>query len=163
MANITTTTAAVFIPEVWSAETLRAAEAALVVAPLVKRYDALVKSRGDTIHIPKISNLSANDKTANTEVTTQAIAETEVTININKWKEASFEIEDIVKVQSNYDLMAEYTEKAKPTKTGLLKPYLIMGKAEMPTLNKQTKVVQLQRLSDRGLLSKYATVRTYAN
>ena len=112
MANITTTTAAVFIPEVWSVETLRAAEAALVVAPLVKRYDALVKSRGDTIHIPKISNLTANDKTANTEVTTQAISETEVTININKWKEASFEIEDIVKVQSNYDLMAEYTEKA---------------------------------------------------
>ena len=32
MANITTTTGAVFLPEVWSLETLRAAEAALVMA-----------------------------------------------------------------------------------------------------------------------------------
>ena len=112
MANITTTTAAVFLPEVWSMETLRAAEKALVMAGLVKRFDSLVKSRGDTIHIPNISNLSANDKTANTDTTTQTVTESETQIAINKWKETSFEIEDIVKVQSNYDLMSEYTSKA---------------------------------------------------
>lgn len=112
MANITTTTGAVFIPEVWSIETLRAAERALVMAPLVKRYDALVKSRGDTVHIPNISNLVANDKTQGSEVTTQAVTETETTITIDNWKETSFEIEDIVKVQSQYDLRSEYTEKA---------------------------------------------------
>lgn len=112
MANITTTEAAVFIPEVWSMETLRAQEAALVVAPLVKRYDSLVKGRGDTIHIPEVSNLVANDKLANTDVTLQSPTENEKTIAIDKWKEASFLIEDIVKVQSNYDLLAEYTNKA---------------------------------------------------
>lgn len=112
MANITVTTGASFIPEIWSMETQRASEAALVTAPLVKRFDSLVKGRGDTIHVPHISNLTANNKTANTEVTTQAISETETTIEINKWKETSFEIEDIVKVQSNYDLMSEYTNKA---------------------------------------------------
>lgn len=112
MANVTVTTGAVFIPELWSMETQRATEAALVMAPLVKRFDSLVKGRGDTIHVPHISNLSANNKTANTEVTTQTITESETTININAWKETSFEIEDIVKVQSNYDLMSEYTNKA---------------------------------------------------
>lgn len=112
MADITTTTAAVFIPELWSAETLRAQEAALVAAPLVKRYDSLVKGRGDTVHIPKVSNLTAEDKVANTDVTLQAITESEATISIDKWKETSFLVEDIVKVQSNYDLMAEYTSKA---------------------------------------------------
>ncbi len=112
MANITTTTAAVFIPELWSYETLRQAESALVMAPLVKRYDSLVSGRGDTIHIPNISNLTANDKTQGSEVTTQAITETETSISIDQWKETSFEIEDIVKVQSNYDLRAEYTQKA---------------------------------------------------
>ena|SRR3990167_870420 len=112
MPNITTTTGAVFIPEVWSIETLRAAESALVVAPLVKRYDGLVKERGDTIHIPNISNLTANVKTQGSEVTTQAVTETETTISINQWRETSFEIEDIVKVQSNYDLRSEYTSKA---------------------------------------------------
>jgi N4-gp56 family major capsid protein len=112
MADITTTTAAVFIPELWSMETLRAQEAALVVAPLVKRYDSLVKGRGDTVHIPEVSNLVANDKVANTDVTLQSVTESERTIAIDKWKEASFLVEDVVKVQSNYDLMAEYTSKA---------------------------------------------------
>lgn len=112
MADLTTTTSAVFIPEVWSAETLRAQEAALVVAPLVKRYDNLVKGRGDTVHIPEVSNLVANDKVANTDVTLQSPTESEKSISISNWKEASFLVEDIVKVQSNYDLMAEYTNKA---------------------------------------------------
>src|SRR3990167_2061043 len=110
--QITITTGANFIPEVWSMEVLRATEDALVMAPLVKRYDSLVGSRGDTIHVPNLSNLSANDKSANAQVTLQAVTETETTININKHKEASFLVEDIVKVQSNYDLMAEYTSKA---------------------------------------------------
>lgn len=112
MANITITTGANFIPELWSMETQRATEAALVMAPLVKRFDSLVKGRGDTIHIPHISNLVANNKTANTEVQTQTITESETTLEINAWKETSFEIEDMVKVQSNYDLMSEYTNKA---------------------------------------------------
>lgn len=112
MANITTTTGAVFLPEIWSLETLRAAEKALVMAPLVKRFDSQVKGRGDTVHIPNISNLTANNKTQGSEVTTQAVTETETTISINKWKEVSFEIEDIVKIQSQYDLRSEYTSKA---------------------------------------------------
>jgi len=112
MANFTTTTSAVFIPEVWSVETLRAAERALVMAPLVKRYDTLVKQRGDTIHVPHVSNLTANDKTQDSEVTLQTVTETETTIAVDQWKEVSFEIEDIVKVQSQYDLRSEYTSKA---------------------------------------------------
>lgn len=111
-ATLTTTTSAVFIPEVWSVETLRATEKALVMAPLVKRYDSLVKGRGDTIHIPHVSNLSANDKTQTSEVTLQTVTETETPIAIDQWKEVSFEIEDIVKVQSQYDLRSEYTAKA---------------------------------------------------
>lgn len=111
-ATLTTTTSAVFIPEVWSVETLRAAERALVMAPLVKRYDTLVKQRGDTIHVPHVSNLTANDKTQTAEVTLQTVTETETTIAIDQWKEVSFEIEDIVKVQSQYDLRSEYTSKA---------------------------------------------------
>ncbi len=111
-SQITTTTAAVFIPEVWSPEVLRATESALVMAPLVKRFDALVTQKGDTIHIPNLSNLSANSKTANTQVTLQAPTETEATISINQHYEASFLVEDIARIQSNYDLMAEYTSKA---------------------------------------------------
>lgn len=112
MANITTTTAAVFLPTLWSAETLRQAENALVAAGLVKRYDAFVKAKGQAIQIPNITNLSANVKSANSDVTTQVVTESAITLTVNKWYESSFEIEDMAAIQSNYDLRAEYSEKA---------------------------------------------------
>lgn len=138
MANFTTTTSAVFIPEVWSVETLRAAEAALVMAPLVKRYDSLVKQRGDTIHIPHVSNLTAQPKAQNSEVTLQTVTETETVIDVDQWKEISFEIEDIVKVQSQYDLRSEYTEKAgygiaKAVDSDLLSLYASLATTDVGT------------------------------
>lgn len=157
MADITTTTAAVFIPELWSMETLRAQEAALVVAPLVKRYDSLVKGRGDTVHIPEVSNLVANDKVANSDVTLQAITEAERTIAIDQWKEASFLVEDIVKTQSNYDLMAEYTSKAgyaiaKAIDSALLARYSTFTNAAVGTygvdITDATIVAALQALDE---------------
>jgi len=72
----------------------------------------MVKARGQALNIPNISNLVANAKVANTDVQTQTITETQTVLNINKWFESSFEIEDIVSVQSNYDLRSEYSEKA---------------------------------------------------
>jgi hypothetical protein len=110
--HITTTTGDVFRPEVWSPEVLRATENALVMANLVKRFDSLVTGKGDTINIPNLSNLSASDKSASTQVTLQSPTETNTQILINKHKESSFLIEDLIKVQSNYELMAEYTSKA---------------------------------------------------
>lgn len=164
--HITTATATEFIPEVWSREIIRAAERALVMAPLVKRYDADVSNKGDTIHIPEISNLTTNAKAASTEVTLQTVSESSQTISIDQHRETSFLVEDIVETQSQYDLLSEYTSKAKPTKTGLVKPYLITGTAEMLTRTKQAimKViaVQVQRLSDMGPILGYATVRTCA-
>lgn len=72
----------------------------------------MVKGRGDTLHIPNISNLTANSKTQGSEVTTQRVTETETQISVNNWYETSFEIEDIVKIQSQYDLRSEYTSKS---------------------------------------------------
>jgi hypothetical protein len=108
----TTTTGAVFIPELWSSEVLLATESALLMAPKVMRYDSMVQGKGDTIHIPNLSNLSANDKTASAQVTLQAPTETEVQISVDQHKEASFLVEDILAVQSNNDLMSNYTSKA---------------------------------------------------
>lgn len=59
-----------------------------------------------------MSNLSANTKTANISVTLQAPTESDTSISINTHQEASFLVEDILKVQSNFDLMSEYTSKS---------------------------------------------------
>jgi hypothetical protein len=110
MANITTTTAAVFIPEQWSTDVMRAREANLVLANLVHRYDADA-SDGSKINVPNISNLTANQKVAGADVSFQAVTETEVEISLNQHYECSFKLEDIVKVQSKTDLNSEYTMK----------------------------------------------------
>ena len=108
----TITTGAVFLPEIWSPEVLRATENALVMAPLVKRFDSLVTAKGDTINIPNLSNLTATSKSASTQVALQSPTESNTQILLNQHYESSFLVEDILKVQSNYDLMAEYTSKA---------------------------------------------------
>ncbi len=107
-----TTENAVFIPEIWSSEIIRATEANLVLADKVKRYDGDVKSKGDTIHIPELSNLTAHAKTAGAAVTLNNPTEGEKEISVDQHYETSFMIEDISKVQSAYNLMSEYTGKA---------------------------------------------------
>ncbi len=112
--QITVTTATSFIPELWLMEIIAAAEANLVMAQLVTRFDnwAQGKSFGDTIYIPNLSNLTANNKLANTQVTLQAPTETKTTILLDKHKETSFLVEDITKAQANQDLRTYYTQKA---------------------------------------------------
>ncbi len=84
----------------------------LVLAPLIKHYDADVKSAGQTVEIPNVSAISANLKAQNTVVTLNYNTETKTTLTINRHYESSFIVEDIVKVQSAYDLRADYTQAA---------------------------------------------------
>lgn len=111
--GFTTTTSSVFLPTVWSREVVRATENALVAAGLVKRYDYLVQGRGQTIDIPNISNaFTARSKTQGQDVTDDNYTETQTQIQVNNWYYNSFIIEDIVSVQSIYDLRTEYSNKA---------------------------------------------------
>lgn len=109
--QVTVTTANVFRPNVWSKETIKARESNLVLVPLVHSYTRDITSAGQTVEIPNISNLTANLKVANTQVTLNAPTEVKKTITINQHYECSVLIEDIVDWQSAYDLAAAYTEK----------------------------------------------------
>ena len=109
--QVTVTTANVFRPNVWSKETIAARESNLVLVPLVHSYNRDIQSAGQTVEIPNISNLTANLKVANTQVTLNAPTETKKTITINQHYECSVLIEDIVDWQSAYDLAQAYTEK----------------------------------------------------
>lgn len=111
-SQMTTTTGTSFIPQIWSIEVLRATENALVMAPMVKRFDSLVEGKGSTINIPNLSNLSAYAKSANTQVTLNAPTESNTTITINSHYHSAFLVEDLLKVQASYDLLSEYTSKA---------------------------------------------------
>tara|TARA_R110000803_G_scaffold73775_5_gene137678 strand:+ start:1822 stop:2781 length:960 start_codon:yes stop_codon:yes gene_type:complete len=105
------TSAASFIPEIWSDEVVAAYKSNLVLAPLVKKMSMSGK-KGDTIHIPKPVRGAATAKVANTAVTIQNNVESEVIISINKHFEFSRLIEDITAVQAQASLRAFYTGDA---------------------------------------------------
>lgn len=84
----------------------------LVLLPLIKHYDRDVASMGQTVEIPNVSAISANQKAQNTVVTLNYVTETKTTITINKHYESSFLVEDILATQSAYDLRSDYTQAA---------------------------------------------------
>ena len=105
------TSAAVFIPEIWSDEVIAAYEKSLVLANLVKKM-SMTGKKGDTIHIPKPTRGAANAKVENTAVTVQNAVETEVLVTINKHFEYSRLIEDITEAQALASLRQFYTGDA---------------------------------------------------
>lgn len=109
--QMTLTTGDKFIPEMWMDEVRAFLRASLVLANHVKFIEMQGK-KGDVIHIPDLSELTVATKSANTQVTLQSPTETEFTLTINQHKEASFVIEDILDIQSKYDLRSEYTKSA---------------------------------------------------
>jgi|TARA_B100000700_G_scaffold293096_1_gene353755 N4-gp56 family major capsid protein len=105
------TSAATFIPEIWSDEIIAAYQKNLVLAPLVKKMSMSGK-KGDTIHVPKPVRGDAHAKAENTAVTVQNASESEVQVSINKHYEYSRLIEDITDVQALSSLRQFYTEDA---------------------------------------------------
>ena len=109
--HVTNTTAATFIPELWSDEIVAAYKKNLVLANLVNKMPMKGK-KGDTLHIPKPTRGSASAKAASTQVTLQAATETEVTVTVDKHYEYSRLIEDITEVQALASLRKFYTDDA---------------------------------------------------
>lgn len=110
--QMTVTTGNVFRPDIWSKEITRAFEANLVLADKVSRFDQDVASKGKSVYIPNLSNLTALDKVANTAVTLQSPTETSINLLMDQHKHVAFLVEDILAAQSSYNLMSEYTSKA---------------------------------------------------
>ena len=109
--HVTNTTAATFIPELWSDEIIAAYKQNLVMANLVSKMSFKGK-KGDTLHIPKPTRGSASVKAASTQVTLQAATESEVQVLVNKHYEYSRLIEDITEVQALASLRKFYTSDA---------------------------------------------------
>jgi N4-gp56 family major capsid protein len=105
------TSAAVFIPEIWSDEVIAAYEKNLVLANLVKKMSMQGK-KGDTIHIPVPVRGTANAKVENQAVTLQNNVDTEITVAIDQHFEYSRLIEDITDVQALASLRQFYTGDA---------------------------------------------------
>jgi N4-gp56 family major capsid protein len=109
--SVTTTTAATFIPEIWSDEIVAAYKKNLVLANLVMKMNFRGK-KGDTVHVPSPTRGAASAKGATNAVTLIAATENEVQIAIDKHYEYSRLIEDIVETQALNSLRQFYTDDA---------------------------------------------------
>lgn len=107
----THTTAASFIPAIWSDEVVATYKKNLVLANLVKKISFKGK-KGDTLHIPKPGRGSANAKAASTQVTLNTDTAADIPVSINQHWEYSILIEDIVEAQALASMRQFYTDDA---------------------------------------------------
>tara|TARA_R110002020_G_scaffold137792_2_gene307353 strand:+ start:6416 stop:7255 length:840 start_codon:yes stop_codon:yes gene_type:complete len=105
MANITTTTAANFIPEIWSDGVKNYLERKLVFEQLVdSSYSEIVKGRGDVFHIPKLTETSDAAK-GGSAVTFSADTHGEAQLTVDQHRYAAKLIEDLSSIQANPGLL----------------------------------------------------------
>ena len=114
MADFTSTTHDVFIPEICSDESFMTYESNLVVAKAVLMTDEVGKgaNKGDILRRPRISDVTAQDIPDNADITGEANTESQVTVTLNKKKHASVYIQKhLINNLSKYDLRQPYTHK----------------------------------------------------
>lgn len=106
--NVTVTTTAKYIAQVWTREIEKPFYNALYFAKLVVQRGDLVQGGGNVINVPFLSIYNARTKTAGTPVVYDAATETAIQIQINRQVYLAVLIEDIAKVQANYNLQEVY-------------------------------------------------------
>ena len=101
MANVTVTTAANFIPEIWNDGVKNYLERSLVWEQVVDTsLNGLVKGQGDIFHIPKLAEDADSAKSAGSAVTYAANTHGVANLTIDQHRYSAKLVEDIAKVQA---------------------------------------------------------------
>lgn len=107
--NVTPTTAAVFIPEMWRDAILNYAERQFRLRNQVTDFSSMLSSGGDILHIPRVTEESAVAKSAGGAVTYTNNTDVETQLTVDQhWYNAK-RVDDIVRVQESADLFNQYT------------------------------------------------------
>lgn len=85
---------------------------AVIVKRVRRDFDQEVAQYGKIVQVPTIGALDANDKTPGSAVTVQNATSSSVSVTLNKWKEATFRIEDMEKALSRGDVLQAYMGSA---------------------------------------------------
>ena len=110
MANVTTTTAANFIPEMWRDAILDYAERKFQLRNQVLDFSSMVSGGGDILNIPKVAEETAAAKSADTAVTYSANTDGVIQLSLDQHQYEAKRIEDIVRVQESADLFNAYAK-----------------------------------------------------
>ena len=108
--NVTITTAANFIPEMWRDAILDYAERKFQMRNQVLDFSSMLSSGGDILNIPKVTEEEAVAKSANTAVTYTNNTDGVVQLAVDQHHYEAKRIEDIVRVQESADLFNAYAQ-----------------------------------------------------
>lgn len=113
MANITDANLVTgkFVPELWAKEIAHARETKLVMPNRIARYDAEFSDGGNKLNVPQMAHLTAASVGAQGAITPSAPVETPLALTVDQWIYAAVGLEDLAKVQSNYDMLKEYAKE----------------------------------------------------
>lgn len=121
-----------YIQELWTRDIQSPFDKILQAANLVKDRSGLAADGGDTVNVPFTGTLNARAKAASTAVTYDSPEGTAIAHAIDKHYYVAMLIEDIAKVQSNYDLKSAFQERlvegvARQIDTDLMSLYGSVG------------------------------------
>ena len=108
MPNVTPTTAANFIPELWRDAILDYAERTFRLKHQVTDLSSELANGGDILHIPRVDEETASAKSAGTAVTFAANTDAKTDLAIDQHFYSAKLIEDIVAVQESANLFNMY-------------------------------------------------------
>lgn len=112
-SNVTRSIAqtAQYVQELWTRDIQEPFDKVLQIANLVQDRSGLASGGGDVVRVPFTAGVDARAKSASTAVTYDSPEGTPIAINIDKHYYAAFLLEDIAKVQSNYELKSAFQKR----------------------------------------------------
>tara|TARA_R100001163_G_scaffold24778_1_gene20497 strand:- start:1384 stop:2256 length:873 start_codon:yes stop_codon:yes gene_type:complete len=138
MAEVTTTTAANFIPEMWSDAILDYAEAKFQLKNQVLDFSSMVASGGDILNIPKVTEETAANLSSGSAVTYGANTDGVVQLTIDQHAVEAKRIGDHVKVQESADLFGAYAKSMGYSIAKYIENYIAVSVLQAATGNDVT-------------------------
>ena len=108
--NVTKTTAANFIPEMWRDAILDYAERKFQLRNQVLDFSSMLAGGGDILNIPKVTEETAAAKSAGSAVTYTNNTDGVIQLAVDQHHYEAKRIEDIVRVQESADLFNAYAQ-----------------------------------------------------
>ena len=138
MAEVTLTTAANFIPEMWADGILDYAERAFQLKNQVTDLSSMVSEGGDTIHVPKVTEETAASLSSGSAVTYGVNTDGKVDLSVDQHAYEAKRIGDIVKVQENADLFGMYAKSMGYSIAKFVENYIAVNVIQAATGNDVT-------------------------
>ena len=170
MAEVTTSTAANFIPEMWRDAIMDFAMRKFQLKNQVMDFSSLMKDGGDILHIPKVTEETAANLSSGSAVTYGANTDGKVDLTIDQHAYEAKRIGDHVRIQESADLFNAYAKSMGYAIAKYIENYIAVTVLQSATANDVTLSTDntfttalirsgLQKLLDAG--HDYADGETY--